>query len=704
MEGEGISMSDDDTSSSEHAGEPSRSELPNKEQSSGDPKKVEPPQGDLLNDQRKAEPPPADAKKDEQSLNIGFDTAVNFVREVESGAGSPGGAAASDAVKKVLGDAFRRKAPGRRERFLHHDPWTRYERGLARLEERIPPDHPEYTRIAIQRNKLQENIDSVRNGRDEPALYNERHSTIAVLDGLVIAVLRVTFMQLCEETPGAQADAVQDEEMAKPPETAREVSQWFLALNPMEQCFALAVTILDGAPSHKVSRAASDLYEPMRQEMLRREEQARRNQKKGYGSEPVAPAMVGIEQLLERTFTVTERFDGAERIRWRNDARIGRMREFLARQTTTVGMMIGDRNLLDILQEWAIRGEEERGWRAALTLAELWWRQDQRALLTLADEWAASHDMQTWQGAAALLYGAYAAEQAEDRLGREAGQSPILDHLVGWSDWREDHELACVAAYTYGLLGYRWPMVALDGLDRLLAFEFRAEGTSERSAPLDVLVFALMAYTEIAEAGYIRPLLARLASHAERLAHAARVASGGREKESQRRQREARLGMLFFLYVFFAAYSASAVNQGKHTRYVTEAKLAPKPAFPSDQGQDALLAGVLSSGEREWRQHVATLLCAALASGHHEMAVEVLKYWAVIALHEPGPEARAAMVRFAVVIGGQLRRWDSELHQEGMRSALALYQTQLRRWTLGAGPDQRALKGLAEDMMGALAR
>jgi hypothetical protein len=619
------------------------------------------------------QPPSGDAKDVNFDLNAvgGLNGAQRLFESDTAGRKADGASMPSSPFGQQIewAKTQRRRQAGR-EPFIQWDPLTRYERGITILLERIPLQHPALGDITILCTRLSENIDHSRVSGGTPEREATRMDIIRELNNRSLMVIQVTFSQLCQVN--GSEDNENGASAQKLPETQREVADWYTKLSWLERCHVIAVCVLQGAPAHEVSRAANELYALI--------EQAYPAGPAASNRETVGPVFVSSEDLLTHTHTVTRKLEGAERILWRDEAFDPHVREFLARQATTVGMRFADQNLLDILQSWAVSDDEERALRAARMLAELWWRQHQDKLLELAELWAASDEPQIWQGGAALLYGAYAAERAE-RPNMKVADSHVLRRLREWADWRDDAELALVAAYAYGLLGRQWPDIALDGLDHLLCLGI-AERKNNTAPPLPVLFLAMLSYVELAASGQIRPLLTRFASHATHYTlHARDKGHGLLEPMQSRGAREQSLDMLYFHFVFLAALSLSGVRKGSaHMPYLITAGLHPRPDMPSGRGQDVLLAGILSRHEPEWRASLQTLLCAAISTGREQLAFDLLSSWIHIVTFEPRADAIEALRRFVVDVYEQLGTWDTELQKSGIRTGSSLLKQRLHFW------------------------
>lgn len=633
--------------------------------------------------QAPASTPPNDLSFD---LNaVGLDTAQRLY--TSDGGGRPGDGGQASPIDKQFEQAraqFRRQ-PGR-EPVLHWDYWARFERGIDVLIHRVPMHDPAYIIVSTLEVRLRTNIALVRQHGDNENRRSDRNEILEQLNYQSIQLIQTSFTDLCAvgDTGANGADSAHDAQDAHGaralPTTQREVADWYTGLDWLERCYVIAVCVLRGAPSHEVSRAAHELHTLIEQAYPARQTSAQDEHSTGA---PVGPAFISVEDLLTHTHTVACKIDGAERIMWRDEAFDPLVREFLARQATTAGMRFAQHNLLDILQGWAVSDDEERAFRAARVLADLWWRQHQDKLLELAETWAASGEAQIWQGGAALMYGAYVAERAE-RPDMKATDSEALRLLHEWSDWRDDDEgLALVAAYAYGLIGRQWPDAALDGLDYLLCLGATARKHNTIPPP-SILFLAMLSYVEMASSGQIRPLLKRFASHAEYYTLRARNTNHGLLEPTQSYSaRERSLEMLFFHFVFLAALSLSGVRKGgsAHMPYLVDVGLLPYPDMPSPRGQDVLLAGILSSQEAEWRANLRTLLCAAISTGRESLAFDLIASWIHVVTFEPRGDASAALLRFVLDLHRQLGDWDSALRKSGLRASSGALEQRLRVWS-----------------------
>jgi hypothetical protein len=563
-----------------------------------------------------------------------------------------------------------------RELDLERDQFTPYERGIERLRAQIPVQYQALADIDTLCGRLEENIGFVRINGDNSEKSSDRAAIIRELHNQSLIAIKVSFYTLCRI---ADPDDERGESSSDLPQTQSKVAEWYTKLNWFKRCYVIAACVLQGAPSHEVSRAANELHELIEQAYSPRQSAAT-DEQHPISQTSDGPMFVSAEDLLAHTYTVTEKYYGAERITWRDDAFDPVVREFLARQATTVGMRFGGHNLLDILEVWVVSGNEERAMRAGRMLADLWWRQHEDKVLELADAWARSADDNIWQGGAALLYGAYAAERSE-RPEMKAADSEVLRRLRAWADWRDDAELAQVAAYTYGLIGRQWPEVALDGLDDLLCLGASAR-TNNAIPPLPVVFLAMLSYMELATSGQVRPLLKRFARHATSYGQRSLKNQAVFEDVQSYRARERRLGMLFFHVVFLVALSLDGVRPGRtHASYLTNAGLLPRPDMPSSRGQDVLLAGVLAEPEREWRVNVQTLFCASIFSRREQFVFEVLATWIRIVTYEPHDDATAALVHFVVDLYRQLEDWDRKEQRSGLGSGHGVLEQRLLFWT-----------------------
>lgn len=98
---------------------------------------------------------------------------------------------------------------GAAEHLHHSDVYSRYERGLVVLLNRIGPDHTRHSEILVFQQRLTENISRSRRNGDTAEHRAERTIIIDGLNGLASAELRTSFNQLCDAKPAgfcAQAD------------------------------------------------------------------------------------------------------------------------------------------------------------------------------------------------------------------------------------------------------------------------------------------------------------------------------------------------------------------------------------------------------------------------------------------------------------------------------------------------------------------
>lgn len=78
------------------------------------------------------------------------------------------------------------------------DSYTLYEHGLARLAAPLDAACPVYADILLQAHRLRENIDLVRRYGDHEQRRAERYVIIDQLNRLSLAVLNISFLELCQ--------------------------------------------------------------------------------------------------------------------------------------------------------------------------------------------------------------------------------------------------------------------------------------------------------------------------------------------------------------------------------------------------------------------------------------------------------------------------------------------------------------------------
>lgn len=502
-------------------------------------------------------------------------------------------------------------------------------------------------------------------------------------------------------------------------ELPEQLDEWYFErLTEREQCFVQAAAVLHGAPVHDVSSAAYELYKPLEEEEKQRQNlllQSESMSVEGIRLATTRPKRAAGSQLLARTYTVTHKIRGAERLLWR-DADVSGLSDFgvkvlrfLASEAALGNEL--EQSFLEELKVWPRKFQGECAEKATWALGVIWWGQDMNQLWRLADTWARSENAQDWRRAAALLAGAYEVERNE--LGENADQpnrSQILRQVSSWV--KEAHtstktSIGCAAAYAYGLIGKQAPKFSLDGLKGLLRFPQSKADNKEVNAPLDVFVSGVWSYVILALSGYVRDVLEHLAGSTEELSHQRQVPQETGERRQYSRQREVSLASIFDAFFFIASASFAATLENTPADYSpTEGLPEPpeSPAIPDPKGRDVVLIGILAEEEVIWRGHIATLLCAMIVESHDKQAFDLMHQWAEIVLKQRGEEAlllREMYCQFMVDVGHDVKRWCDYITNSGYRPlpAFDAYRRRLKLWQSDSRLKQSPLGSFADEVL-----
>lgn len=488
------------------------------------------------------------------------------------------------------------------------------------------------------------------------------------------------------------------------PDTEEEIAHWYCdTLQEGEQRFVQAVAVFHGAPMHLVTKAAGELYIPVR-ERRRRDEGGRR-----FRMDDLPRS---THELLARTHTTRRIVGGAHRVFWVDVERSGysafglKVLRFIADEAEGVSSLTGQ-SVLSILEKWAVRGDGELTWRAAYALGAIWWRLDQSQLRQTARRWATDKDAREQQSAAGLLAGAYETERNEtDAESFDSSKSVISRLLRQWTDetlHADDTEtneidarirLTSAITSSFGLIGRKWPEAGLDGLDYLMELGGGQTKADYISLPPANFVFGAMSYITLAWSGLVREVIKRLAGHLERIAHQPRSILATSEMAQARRRRDEGLAVLFFVFFFVVVASLAGDDEDTATPYSQDYKLPPRPVIPDTHSKDVLLAAILAEEEDQIRDNLTTILCAAIAQSRAELAFDVMRSWAEIVLRQTGPQAealRSAYLGFVVGIGERVRQWDREPEDRepgrvGRQANMSTFHHRIRIWATTRSP------------------
>lgn len=549
----------------------------------------------------------------------------------------------------------------------------------------------------------------------------------------------------------------------KLPENDEEIELWYRQeLSEKDRCFVKAAAVLHGATLRAIREATSEFYaqvhtkqeadkthniqtampsqlgveittEPtsstdvltrifslIQQDERRRIAQAYTSDQTKTSPGPSPSSEIfdqdSITSLLKRTHTYTLRANGATRLLWQDADASGLSRfsvellRFLAREVEMEHMFDSqpEQNFIDIIKQWPERYQGERAWRSASALGVIWWYQDARNLLwRQATKWAKSQQKQYWEHAAALLDGAYQIERDTIKGTEDEGSSAVLQLLNQWISITHRTATArgegYAAARAYALIGRKSPDVALNGLDRLLLFPSTNTDTGEtRNSQEDLFIFGLSKYIDIVRSGHIRSVLKHLADGAKFHAHwqGTSRSKGGPRENSQ--QNAANLHIILAAFMLVASCSLSAASIDFVVPYPVTEHLPEHPGCPDNEGRDILLAGLLTTAERDWQYQLTTLLCTLIIEKNDEAAFYLLCRWGVIVLKNQGQDIDVednsllqAYAQFLVDVGELIYEWSKDRGSTRFLS-LGIYKRRLRLWETDKRLPQPSFKYLAK--------
>lgn len=496
-----------------------------------------------------------------------------------------------------------------------------------------------------------------------------------------------------------------------------EIMKWYYGLDMYEQCYVQAVAILHGASAREISRRADDLFMQIdKQERPATEEipQGTQSQKVSISSSPLRNR--SSKELHVKTHIVTRRIENVERLFWSDIDSHGtstfefRLLDFLAGEFMNKGLH--GQNLLETVRQWSQESEKEYSWLSARALGIFLWRQDVEGLRRRANEWARTNSLRSWRRTAMLLDGAYEIDSLKYPKKANSGTETnfAFQLLHEWEKQGQhtprpaDIYAKCAAANTYGLIGKRNPMDALDGLKELLPL------TRSESLPETNKLFAtvISAYVSLSWTGYIYEVLEHLAQIA---AEAVLQQAGPYkliERSTYRLRCEVQLETALKAFFLIAADSLSAEATDNVMAY--RKPLPESPLFPDPLGRDIVLAGLLQ-GTRRWREQIITLLSAAIIERNgrdRRAAFDLIKSWAEILFkaqamsHSEETWFLTTMTQCMIALGEMLHSWCQDLKKRKKYAPPAdtFYKKQLEQWSRGRYP----ITSLAQDVLAQLNR
>jgi hypothetical protein len=494
---------------------------------------------------------------------------------------------------------------------------------------------------------------------------------------------------------------------ANPFETREEIETWYCEeLSEWEICFVQAAAVLHGAPFHQIRDAAETLYHPVI------------THKDGIAI--AAPAQKISEKIL-RTHLHMEIIttEGAERLLW-FDANASGLSTFavqllpiIVRQANLTVAHHQRLPFLKQLEEWSRTLSGECAWRATRALGAVWIKLDENHFLYMVREWATSDIPSDWRRAAILLDGAYEVEYAEQGENiHKSNNSIVLNLLKKWTKHAHNSfqvNVGTTVGQAYQYIGQRSLIIALDGLDELLHYPLHRKHDLEIQVPLVVYVSATWGYITLARFGYAREVLKHIASLTEKYCYQ-RNSPKGKERLEYRARCRFMLETIFHIFFLIASASLNGVHEKERGGYKRETQLPQHPVLPGEEGQDVLLAGILSSEEAEWYQHIMTILCGAILEKNAESAFYLLKIWAEAIFKEQEPERhllRQAFLEFLLALAAKGDQWCMRLVKMEEYDYPDLFVMQykecLEQWRIKKINDSSpALGALAKDVLGRL--
>ncbi len=478
----------------------------------------------------------------------------------------------------------------------------------------------------------------------------------------------------------------------KPPETLEEIRCWYCEkLTDWEIYFVQAAAVLHGSPVYQIWEAAATL-----------------------APESLPVSRVPEDIFFEHTCTKIVYVDGADRLFW-YDANSNGLSSFAAlvlsvvvRQSNLSMPAQQGQHFLKHLEQWSTTLSGECGWRATRALGSVWRKLHEARLRSIANARARSDNPDDWRRVATLLDGAYEVEYTEHGEQVDQGNnSLVLDLLARWT--REAHasfqtNIGSTIAQTYARIGQRSPETALRGLDTLLHYPLRSKDDAEVTIPLLVFVNATWSYVTLARFGYAREVVSHMATLVTKYSYQRRSPLG-KERREYLAQCRLILEATFHAFFLIAAAAQSGIKSKVPGNYKRSAKLPEPPIISSQRNQNMLLAGILSSEETAWRQHIMTILCAAILEKNAEPAFYLMHVWAELTLNELGVECgplRETYLSFLVEAEAKGNQWCTEMARAGeyqyANVSRELYKETLERWQEEGRRNATFLGAFAKDV------
>ena len=477
-----------------------------------------------------------------------------------------------------------------------------------------------------------------------------------------------------------------------------EIARWYYDLEEHKQYVVQTVALLHGAKTSEIEQLLLELYLPVQRDR----EQYQASLEAGKVEETREPyhrlypeRLQSSERLYEHTYAQFRSLDGIERVFWQDTNEQGvsafssRILLFLAQEANRGSWGLSGKNFLEAAERWTIVSRGDCYWRAARALGVIWRLQDREQLQRLANGWASTSSQRSWRKAASLLDAACAIECEEVQpdgkiLPSDSFVGMILQQWVARAHARTNTWVGCAAAYTYGMLGKRFPQYALDGLENLLIFPLADGGSEAEGIPANIFAAAVSNYVALTWAGHLRLVLERLAAHAEEFAHRRRFfPRATTESHTYRLRRQIELEVLFNVFFLLAATSLSSGPRDTNASYSLTASVEESMQI---DGLDILFAGALTSHSTGWRKEMIVLLCAALLDNKVSLVCQFLQQWVATLIEQGAPrweEMRRPLLDFFVALAQTVQSWTDDLRGAGFRNqnAPAAFERHLISWT-----------------------
>ena len=169
-----------------------------------------------------------------------------------------------------------------------------------------------------------------------------------------------------------------------------------------------------------------------------------------------------------------------------------------------------------------------------------------------------------------------------------------------------------------------------------------------------------------------------------------------------RAQRQLQLIAMLDAFSHIANVSFQVSGKRDWVSYNLDKPLPSSISLTNNDGREILLVGTLT--DNSWREHISTVLCAALIEDLGDFAFAVLRFWADIVLKDQGPsphKVRRAYVEFVVQLGTMVRTWCNHLVDLDfpMPSVQETFRSKLKKWQPEGEQHQRPIGALAQEIL-----